>query len=303
MNLNQTRQNVRQLFFAVLLLVFAVNASAETNEECISKYSQQSRDLLMRKTSLLISYNGFHRQANYVEYQLYPEHIERTCIPRQKKFSVDPELPIWGFDQVDHKDYSSSGFDRGHLSPAADNAWSLQANKDSFLTSNISPQTAELNQRSWNNFEAQSRKWVCGRPNGVTIIVGPILKEGLPRIKSCVSVPEQYFKIFMTKDNGEFKAIGFIYNQTDPGSTKPADRVVAISEIEKKTGHKYLTMLPEDIREKLVNSATPVEDLKEWEAVAKECKACPAPDAGSATNSRSTSSEKPKAKPKKSFRD
>lgn len=65
---------------------------------------------------------------------------------RYDKFMPDPELPE---PRVVHKDYTKSGYDRGHMAPAADMKWSKQAMAESFYMSNICPQVGNLNRGDW----------------------------------------------------------------------------------------------------------------------------------------------------------
>ncbi len=55
------------------------------------------------------------------------------------------------------KDYKKSGFDRGHLAPAADHKDSQEAMKETFLLSNMSPQYPRFNQGYWSHFEKYVR--------------------------------------------------------------------------------------------------------------------------------------------------
>lgn len=70
-------------------------------------------------------------------------------------------------------DYSKSGYDRGHLSPAADFA-SAQEYRDSFLLTNVSPQVGRgLNSLYWREFErfVRSLVWKFDR---VHVVTGPL---------------------------------------------------------------------------------------------------------------------------------
>lgn len=61
---------------------------------------------------------------------------------RQGSFLVDTRLPA--SMQASLEDYRTSGYDRGHMTPSGDEP-GVQAQQQSFLLSNIVPQTAELN--------------------------------------------------------------------------------------------------------------------------------------------------------------
>ena len=66
---------------------------------------------------------------------------------RSNDFEPDPDIsePY----QVISKDYSHSGYDRGHMAPAADMKFSAQAMTECFYMSNMCPQLHNLNAHSW----------------------------------------------------------------------------------------------------------------------------------------------------------
>ena len=48
-------------------------------------------------------------------------------------------------------DYKKSGYDRGHMAPAADFRWSFDAMNDTFYLSNMCPQTHAFNAGIWSD--------------------------------------------------------------------------------------------------------------------------------------------------------
>ena len=71
-------------------------------------------------------------------------------------------------------DYRRSGFDRGHLCPAADQKWSEKAMDDGFILTNIAPQNNPLNTGAWNTSEGKERQW-AKRDSAIIIVAGPNL--------------------------------------------------------------------------------------------------------------------------------
>ena len=92
-------------------------------------------------------------------------------------------------------DYRRSGYDRGHLAPAADMAFDNLAMSESFYMSNMSPQNSKLNRGLWARLENRIRDWVRRGDGDAYVITAPILKKGLERIDSGVSIPDFYYKI------------------------------------------------------------------------------------------------------------
>jgi endonuclease G, mitochondrial len=95
------------------------------------------------------------------------------------QFHEDTSIPIQHRARL--SDFEHSGFDRGHLSPAADNRSSEIAMKDSFLLTNISPQVGEgFNRDYWARFE----RFIRGLSRSyktVYVCTGPLF---LPSINS-----------------------------------------------------------------------------------------------------------------------
>ena len=59
----------------------------------------------------------------------------------------------------DGQSYRGSGYDRGHLKPAADSKGSMEEMESSFLMTNMAPQTPNLNRGIWKQLEEAVRNW------------------------------------------------------------------------------------------------------------------------------------------------
>lgn len=156
------------------------------------------------------------------------------------------------------------------MAPSADFAWDKQINSESFFMTNMTPQTPNLNQRAWEKLEERIRRWACAYGE-LKIYTGPVLKNDLKRLDSCVSVPEEFFKIIVYYKDDKYHGIGFIYNQEDNGDPYK-ERAVPIRSIELKTGIDFfkdkLSPKVQDEFEKFIN-------WSDWENDSIECKKCP----------------------------
>src|SRR5574343_292999 len=153
--------------------------------------------------------------------------------------------------------YKKSGYNKGHLCPAGDRKSSYSAYKETFYTSNISPQLYEFNAGIWNRLEEKTRYW-AEKYDGIYVITGGVLSNDLETIgKEEVSVPKYFYKILITKDGT--KMIGFLVPHE--ASEKPLyEFVVSVDEIEKRTGIDFFPKLDNNI-EKTLESAT---EYKKW---------------------------------------
>lgn len=113
-----------------------------------------------------------------------------VAIQRAKRFKPDPRLSPAA--RATSADYTGSGFDRGHLTPAAD-ATSDAEMEETFLLSNVSPQDLALNRAAWKNLEDRVRDLVT---DGTKIVTGVIYPPN-PKVigKTKIPVPRAFFKI------------------------------------------------------------------------------------------------------------
>ncbi len=166
------------------------------------QYEPKATGELVKHTYYTLDYNEPHEQANWVYYHLQTKNINGG-VKRTNNFRPDPEVST---GSAVTSDYTKSGYDRGHLCPAADMSHTQEAMNESFYMSNISPQTPSLNRGAWKNLEEAVRRW-CLSKGELHIVVGGVLKEGLPQIgKNKVSVPEQYYKAIYSPSDGEMIA-------------------------------------------------------------------------------------------------
>ena len=89
-------------------------------EFAIPQFTKSTKSQVIEHIGYTVSYNEQRRNPNWVAYELTAEEVDGTE-PRDSKFIPDPK--VIGRQAVDD-DYKHSGWDRGHLAPAADMKWS-----------------------------------------------------------------------------------------------------------------------------------------------------------------------------------
>lgn len=199
-------------------------------------------------TAYTVSFNRKHKLPNWVAWVLTKERTEGQE-PRCDDFQPDPDIRKG--KTAEDGDYRNSGFDRGHICPAADNKADAQTMKECFYLSNICPQLHSLNGGDWKELEEKSRKW-ARRYGCIYIAGGPIIKEGKHRTigDSRVTVPDGFFKVILRiTDKGEAKAIGFIYPH-EKCNRPMQDYAVSVDEVERQTGIDFFCRLPKDVEKK-----------------------------------------------------
>ena len=199
------------------------------------------KDRVHRYTGFSLLYNEPHEQASWVAYQLTrDETVSR--FKRSDKFLVDPNIE---FGSATNSDYLKSGYDRGHLAPAADMGWSYQAMTESFYYSNMSPQVPAFNRGIWKRLEEQVRDWAVAYDT-LYVVTGPVLQVDLPQIgPNGVSVPKYYYKVVLDYSEPGIKAIGFILPNS--GSSESLQSFgVTVDSVEQLTGIDFFTRLNDE---------------------------------------------------------
>ena len=176
--------------------------------------------------------------------------------PRKKSFEADHTID----GCAESSDYRNSGYDRGHMAPAADMKWSKEAMEESFLMTNICPQVKSLNSGIWHRLEQRVGEWAA-RDSSIIVVCGPIFTPGKPveQIGEIgVAVPHRFFKALYAP--GRNIGIAFIFDndKVKGGLRKYA---VTIDSVERETGLDLFYNLPDDIENEVENQC----NYKLWE--------------------------------------
>lgn len=150
----------------------------------------------------------------------------KNQLERRDNFKPDPLL----YSATDIADYYvNSGYDRGHLCPAASNeCLTTQVLNECFYYSNIAPQTRNLNAGTWKILEELTRQKAIEK-DSIHVWAGAFGKNG--KIGK-VTVPAKFWKVIFIKKTNEWFA--YIFNNTkvkDPLGLPPHQ--VKVSDIEK----------------------------------------------------------------------
>ncbi len=212
-------------------------------------------DQIITHTGYTLSYNSSYHIANWVAYELTAEETT-PVVKRNNQFIPDPLLSS---GSASNADYKGSGFDRGHLAPAADMEYSYQTMVESFYLSNMSPQEPSFNRGIWAKLEKQVRQWAID-DKAIYVVTGTVLTKGLPTIGyGKIAVPRYFYKVILDYTEPHIKGIGFI--MPNQGSQEPLQHfAVTIDSVEKVTGTDFFYQLPAN-QEKIIESTI---DLSKW---------------------------------------
>ena len=202
---------------------------------------------LLRRVGYLTSYDATHRLPRWVAWCLTAEHTTGLYKRQGVSFAEDEEVPA---PRATDADYYRSGYDRGHICPSGDNRWSEEAQRQSFLFTNICPQVHGLNAGDWNEMEQQCRKW-AETYGKLFIVSGPILYKGQHKTigKNKVTVPEAFFKVVLRLHPSP-AAVGCL-DKDQSGNRPKGDYMNTVDEVERITSLDFFSALPDSIEERV----------------------------------------------------
>lgn len=159
--------------------------------------------------------------------------------PRQG-FRPDSTLPVG--KRAVNKDYAKSGYDMGHMAPAADFTTDAATMAQSFYLSNAVPQNPNLNRGTWKALETRIRG-LAMKYGDIYVYTGAVF--GNATIGSGVCVPTHMYKVLINVHNKE--TIAYLL-PNEPKAGKYQKYATTVSEIERFTGIDFFPDLPTEIK-------------------------------------------------------
>lgn len=248
----------RLVFIACLFVSVSARAAALGGCEQHVEYGAPAgadvqTEVLLCRLGYALSFNTEQRVADWVAYHLTTEKVTADDVERTEDFRPDPDLEPGKRSELD--DYKNSGFDRGHLAPAASMRWSPAAMSQSFLLSNMAPQIgAGFNQHIWKRLERYVRQWT-ERRSELYVVTGPIYGAAtVEKIKpgKAVSVPTHFYKVIF--DPRRVEAIAFILPHQKLKTKDLPTFIRSVDDVEDQTGLDFLWEI-QDVIEDQVEAA------------------------------------------------
>ena len=255
---------IRVLYFLLNLIVpaaIALDANSVTqgkpNPNCphFQSYGYPSiaDPKILRRSfyTCRIGYAGLYDPAEktplWIAERLTKSSFAANAERDQLDFIPDPDIP-YGALPVD-ADYEGSGYDKGHMAPAADFKSSQVAMNATFRFANAIPQTPRSNRGIWKQLEDATRE-VASRRGEIYVVTGPIY-SGSSRIKlkNRVSIPNAIFKILI--DPKRTSMTGFVVPNSTSLGKDFRNYQVKVREIEKLTGLNFNPNLARALADKM----------------------------------------------------
>ena len=219
-----------------------------------SASASDPNNYLLVNNFMAISYSRDRAIPNWVAWRVTKADL--GDLDREDAFRPDDRLPK-GWTRVTPSDYTGSGYDRGHVCPNADRYTSREAADATFLMTNMTPQTGDLNRGPWQKLEAYLRTLVT-RGSDVYIYAGVYGDKG--KLKKKVTIPTNNWKVAVVVPAG-----------SDVSAVNANTRVIAVDmpnvkgilradwqtyrtsvrQIEQNTGYNLFSNLPQNIQESL----------------------------------------------------
>ena len=186
-------------------------------------------------------------------------------IKREDNFIEDTDIPLEYRTTYDH--YRGLGYTRGHMCASADRWNSLEANRQTFLYSNMQPQLYSFNGGIWANLEMKVRSWnTADFRDTLYVARGGTIDHTSDLIEitsTGLRVPKYFFMAILCKNkssvNGGYKAIGFYMEHRsfyeDEKNLSPY--IVSIDNLERLTGIDFFCNLPDAIENQVESNITP----------------------------------------------
>ncbi|KAF9544050.1 nuclease [Mortierella hygrophila] len=214
-------------------------------------------DVFMRE-GYVASYNRQFRHPNWVAEHITVESLKPgEGVGRgNSTFKEDDTVP--DLYKAKLSDYFRSGYDRGHMVPAADCKNSQTAMDETFYLSNIAPQVGEgFNRDYWAHFENFCRVLAKRYPD-VYVITGPLylpyqdptdnkyyIKHEVIGNPPNIGVPTHFYKVILTdRGNGDMSVGAFVLPNNVIRNDVPLTAFqVPVEAVEKASGLKFFETL------------------------------------------------------------
>lgn len=245
--------------FAIALSIFICTSAFAAQTSCpqhfqggeapelITTLNQQTREVCYKEFA--VKHSASKRTPVYAAEYLSPIRLlEAKDEERNDKFHPEPAIPL--NERAEVKDYTKSGYDKGHMAPNADFS-NQQSQFECFSMANMVPQNPNNNRGIWKKIEEAVRKHVISTNAMVFVVSGPIYDKNPKMLNGRVAVPVKLWKAFYdinTKQAGAFlvdNKAGTVY------------KVISLNELKVLSGVDAFPALPAKIKNTVGNLPKP----------------------------------------------
>lgn len=244
------------IFILTFLMVSTALFCAPTQCDGIY-YANEAPDILNNKlspktkelcySSFAVMHSGISRTPLWAA-----EHLTKEGLRHKSKRSNDfhPEHKLDSDERAELSDYAHSGYDRGHMAPAAD-IGGKKAQHECFTLANMVPQDSNNNRGIWSAIEAATRRFT-NQKGELYILTGPIFNTSVIKyIGGRVLVPSKLYKVIY--DPSSRQGAAYLVSNTASNDYE----VISISQLEQLTEISFFPKMPLSSKQKAMDLPVP----------------------------------------------
>lgn len=203
-----------------------------------------------------VGYDDNLPSPRWSSYRVFP--YKDVHLERPSSFKSDVRTTA----RVTTTEFVRSGYDRGHLSPnyAISVCYGEEAQKETFLLSNIVPQVHALNAGLWKDLEQRIVRRYVERYGTVWVQVGPVFTEPAAKKVGRIPVPYAFWMVVSEYEETTrgLRAIAYLIPHEETWRDRELTRyVVSIRKVETLTGLDFFPKLPKVIQDRLESTPAP----------------------------------------------
>lgn len=244
-----------KIISAGLLLLVSMAAHSNSCENHMRYGAPSDVDKVLCRDGYSAGYDYSKKASLWVAYDLTVSSVFSDAAKRTNVFFADKDIP--SKFRAKNSDFKRSGYDRGHLAPAATIDYSRKALDETFLLTNIVPQLPGFNRDgwgykgAWGALEHKVRSMVV-KYGEVYVIAGPIYNKSETKvIGNAVPVPTHFYKLVVDPEYNS--VISFILPHVSNSSKELANYITSVNCVEQATGLDFLSELPDQLENDIEN--------------------------------------------------
>ena len=180
---------MKKIAFLTLFLLTTLIQATDLNQYI----NKQNCPQIIDKQVFTICYDYKAKGAKYVAYTLDGTKVNSVNIKKRNSFYTEKNLPKKYRSHT--KDYTHSGYDRGHLANDASFDYDEKTVRKTYTMANIIPQAPNVNRKIWIKAEKLERKVAVGL-GSVSVLNGVVYSSNPLRIgKNQIAVPNAFWKM------------------------------------------------------------------------------------------------------------
>lgn len=232
-----------------------VDISDSEQRHILWGYPVCENDKIFEYEGFVSGYDTVKLNPLWVSYNLKHEYLKGQKFLKERKFAPDPSIDE-GSTALD-KDFTRSGYDRGHLARLADmKGRSRKCELESCYFTNISPQKQNFNRETWNNLERAADELTL-RYDESWIVTGPYFDEDIKLLNERIEIPDGFYKILILRKGKIFLPLAFVLDH-ESQSTDLEKYSVTIDSIESLTGIDFFYELADSLEISFESKLMPI---------------------------------------------